>query len=563
MVDQIKIPKLTRKSVEQLFDFSKGQNTFDDPLILSQDYLETARNVRINRTGQVVTRIGQTQLGNTIHATNAATSLYEYQDGTGTKLRFVQVATKLYELVVATWTDRKDIAAGNTDFITFRGRDNTTVKSGTSTGGSINTLADTGEAWTVDAYAGKIIKNTATEELKMIESNTATVVTIEGKWDTNPGTDAYVIYNAQACGFGVNGTDKLRIRGSNAVDDITTGNWRAFVGINEHNNRLFGWLDESSRLYFSDIANGENWPTLNYIDVAADDGDNIMGGATVGALQVIVKNRSSYVLAGSSRTNFSITSLSATAGCISRRSIKSWNGVALYLGFEGVYQTDGRSEPVLVSKAMTTAFESHTQAQREDAVAGIDVENAYYMLTIDDTTYIYDIRKGAWVYDDGYEPNVFANAEDSDGAPIILIGDQGAGIVWTLESGNSDKGVSNITSVCETVKIAQGRYGFPKRYQRGRAFFAVTDDHQYVTLETNVEDEGYQISEVVDLYQDGSEWDVDDWDIAEWASPEVNIFKFRIGGRGRYVQFKWTKTDNNGAITFHGIAYSYKEKNFK
>lgn len=70
---------------------------------------------------------------------------------------------------------------------------------GKATAGAASTLTDSAKTWTTNRFANawvKIIAGTGMENLpKMIASNTGTVLTVDGTWETNPSTDSqYVIY---------------------------------------------------------------------------------------------------------------------------------------------------------------------------------------------------------------------------------------------------------------------------------------------------------------------------------------------------------------------------------
>ncbi|UCG78636.1 MAG: cytochrome c3 family protein, partial [Nitrospirota bacterium] len=70
--------------------------------------------------------------------------------------------------------------------------------SGTATGGSLNTVADTSKAWTVDAWIGYSVEMTGglnVGEVRKIQSNTGTVLTAASDF-TNPvaASDTYKIY---------------------------------------------------------------------------------------------------------------------------------------------------------------------------------------------------------------------------------------------------------------------------------------------------------------------------------------------------------------------------------
>lgn len=80
----------------------------------------------------------------------------------------------------------------------------TATVTGTATSGAASTLTDTGESWSVNAYAATgaagwmvaITGGTGINQIRSILSNTATVLTVLQPWDTTPdSTSTYAIYN--------------------------------------------------------------------------------------------------------------------------------------------------------------------------------------------------------------------------------------------------------------------------------------------------------------------------------------------------------------------------------
>jgi len=71
---------------------------------------------------------------------------------------------------------------------------------GTSSSGAPTTLTDTGKSWSTNAYAGRFVgihTGTGVGQIRYINSNTATVLTVDYAWDTNPdNTSQYLVsYN--------------------------------------------------------------------------------------------------------------------------------------------------------------------------------------------------------------------------------------------------------------------------------------------------------------------------------------------------------------------------------
>lgn len=132
---------------------------------------------------------------------------------------------------------------------------NAAVDSGTSSGSNtMGDLRDTAKSWTVNAYAGyavKITGGTGSGQVRIIGSNTGTVLSLKHAWGTLPdATSTYAIYkNACANNKFVN----LRIEGSSGADFIS-----ALPGT--QGNRVFGAHVESlgAGLYVRDDSGAQD-----------------------------------------------------------------------------------------------------------------------------------------------------------------------------------------------------------------------------------------------------------------------------------------------------------------
>lgn len=73
----------------------------------------------------------------------------------------------------------------------------TVLDTGTATAGGSNTLTDSSKTFTVNAFVGNYVKitgGTGAGQIRVIVSNTATVLTVSSNWGTNPdGTSVYQI----------------------------------------------------------------------------------------------------------------------------------------------------------------------------------------------------------------------------------------------------------------------------------------------------------------------------------------------------------------------------------
>lgn len=77
--------------------------------------------------------------------------------------------------------------------VTLSAGDSPVFFTGTATAGGASTLTDSGQTWTVNALAGcrvKITSGTGAKQSRVIVSNTATQLTADRAWVTNPSTDS-------------------------------------------------------------------------------------------------------------------------------------------------------------------------------------------------------------------------------------------------------------------------------------------------------------------------------------------------------------------------------------
>lgn len=89
-----------------------------------------------------------------------------------------------------------------------------------------------------------------------------------------------------------------------------------------HKNRVWvgGTNSHPGRLWFSDIGNGASWPVLNFIDVAAEDGEPIEDITPLGEVLVIGKRTGLWFLSGSGLDTFDLQRLT-TGGLAPGRTL--------------------------------------------------------------------------------------------------------------------------------------------------------------------------------------------------------------------------------------------------
>lgn len=116
----------------------------------------------------------------------------------------------------------------------------------------------------------------------------------------------------------------------------------------EHRNRLFFLNcrietddppDYPNRLWWSEINHPDR--IEDQLDVYPEDGDIITGGISFANTMLIFKRTKTYMLLGSSPSNFEIRIVNPGIGCVAPRTIAVLDNRVIFLGQDGVYAFDG------------------------------------------------------------------------------------------------------------------------------------------------------------------------------------------------------------------------------
>lgn len=106
-----------------------------------------------------------------------------------------------------------------------------------------------------------------------------------------------------------------------------------------------GQTSNPSQIAYSDSSDHTTWPPGNVLNVGVDDGQIITGFSPFGDATVVLKERSIYLLAGSTEADFAVNPTLSDVGCIAPNSIVLtdlgiffWSevGPALFNGFKTI-----------------------------------------------------------------------------------------------------------------------------------------------------------------------------------------------------------------------------------
>lgn len=114
-----------------------------------------------------------------------------------------------------------------------------------------------------------------------------------------------------------------------------------------HLSRMFA--TDGVNLYYSQVAQPENWNLLNYEAVNPNDGQKITALWSVNETNLLIlKERSAYLLVGDTSQNWEINLLTQSIGCTAKRSIAEGDGIIGWWSHIGPVIWTKSGEPLLI-----------------------------------------------------------------------------------------------------------------------------------------------------------------------------------------------------------------------
>lgn len=225
-----------------------------------------------------------------------------------------------------------------------------------------------------------------------------------------------------------------------------------------HDERILmaGNTANPSRVYFTDISGVTSYPdivpTNNFLDIAADDGDEITGLAhdPLGSVCVFKKNNIYRVNTSGKPTQWTITGPIDPHGCISPDSIAETPEGVVYLSRSGERGKELRLFTGQVSRLISERIEptlNRIRSTDEEDVVGKYHKNKYYMAfndpNISDVTYnnallIIDLLRDSFAIDPGKNINCFTHWYGGDDVGELYVADSNEGFVYREDAEDFD-----------------------------------------------------------------------------------------------------------------------------
>ncbi len=355
---------------------------------------------------------------------------------------------------------------------------------------------------------------------------------------------------------------------ANGVDALQkwtgTGNMATLTGsppvmqyLKVHEDRLFGSPLNSSRVYYSKLADpdaADSWDANAWFDTYTNDGQTNKGFASVGdpGHLYVFKSESIFrcYVTGDPLNNWNFPRV-ANIGCMAPRSIVEAEGGVFFLANDWTvrFWTGTEAKNLFISRD-----EHHNQRITEDSfkarildayedyisqACGCYKDGKYWLWfctgdhgTNNDMALVYDFRSDAWFTATGYQPNCFAMVGGK-----MMAGLANAPTIMSIaRSGVYDDAGSPIAA---SVRTKDFNFGLPETLKRLRAIYTMTD--------ANILGYGMDMT----LYVDGAAQTPET--LVLLSAVDDLAIRSAIGGRGRHFSFAYEHSGIGEPISLHGI----------
>lgn len=318
-------------------------------------------------------------------------------------------------------------AATRSVFTAFQGAVGSFIHTGTIAEASLTSITDGAATYTDGELIGKILK--INSKYRVISANTVTIITVADNFGISQlpiAGDTYEIFEPGPVTYYFNTENPQKNE-----DNFATTTWTAtsgiplFAGATKYKNRIAGFVATTSRLWFSTIRCGDDYPFFE--DISPEDGDTISQIIEWGDQLIVFKNFSISIITFESSPNQLEQAVRAeNFGCVAPDSVAIIENTLFFLSDRGLEWFNPLEVNLLESQKSLSSYRlpeigEYTLAEKQAAYGG--AHDGKYYLTIGATTYIFDIanylqRGGAlnskytFLRDTGYESLAWAVFDD-------------------------------------------------------------------------------------------------------------------------------------------------------
>lgn len=240
------------------------------------------------------------------------------------------------------------------------------------------------------------------------------------------------------------------------------------------NNQLFmaGFSTMPSVVWWSDIGEPEGVDPTFFNEFRTNDGDVVTGLKSYNGALVVTKERSFHLLTGTDPTNFTVTQLSDQYGCISHRSMVTYNNILWFLDPKGICEYNGANIGIVSTKVEPIFASMNLPAARQHATAlhfkqfnevwfSIPINGA----TMNNVTVVFDYVAGGWTHYDGFNSAIIFQGQGLLSQRSILSGGYTGNLSYFSASLMADVGQA-FTCMVDSAYLAPFGETITKQYRR-------------------------------------------------------------------------------------------------
>jgi len=510
-----------RKS-ELITGFIGGLNTFQDETAIKNGELTEAKNIILNVDG-IEPREGVTNYGSEDGTRVLGAFPYYGSHGTRELLRFCAGSNdKLQKYVSGVPTDIGSATFDDASLMNFvqaddrvyifNGTDNLTYYDGTTVQTytalttpvnlSVTPQGTTGSktySYRVSAF-NEVGETVACATVNTTTGNATLNATNFNRlnWDDVSGAVGYNVYGREATGLGETymATVYVSTYDDNASDDpslsILPPDANSTEGVIGSMpifaiSRIFvaGIADNTSRLLFS--GTGEkvgdfSTPAFGAggVDVFKNDGSAITAIIGFQGGVIVFKENAVYKFSFTSDGFQQLEEIVKGFGAIGFRSVRHVENDIIFasrkdgrLAFFSLGNQENYVATVLRTNELSIKVETYLQDVELDGLIGAAAyyyRNLYMCAvpkngsSVNNRTWVLDTRFGAWVYWEGFTPNMFTSFLDDTGSESLYFADEESGYMVKMFTGNYNDNGSAIDIAWSTKAFNQGQFNKFKRY---------------------------------------------------------------------------------------------------
>lgn len=351
-----------------------------------------------------------------------------------------------------------------------------------------------------------------------------------------------------------NGSDNIFRFDGSAVNDLADTPPKSFLVAFYAGRMFIVDVDNPNWIWFSELEDYDTWPILNLIKVRDADGDFITGiSAQAGGL-VIAKNKSTFVLYGTNKTNMRLSDGPiAEVGCTSYDGMLDQGIMVAKDNWYAFNMSEATSLPETHSSLLD--FLTATQQTQIVAQAQVSKQRAYYHLPNEEIV-VFDAKRNAITSWTGLNVGCMAQANAEGDGGALLIGDADNGIMYQL-TGDDDDGTA-IDTVWKTAFNDMNQWR-EKEWAYFKPEIDILDETGSYEIYAKYDIDYSRVKGLTSFtgpLTDYLEWGTDNWGEAKWGTGNDSIDEpyWFDSSRGKRISFE-IKTGNRIRIKGYDTRY--------